>query len=334
MLECRDVTVAFGDVTAVANAAIELPGGKVGALIGPSGSGKSTLLRVIAGLETPDAGVVRWDGDDVTRRPPHRRGFGLMFQDYALFPHLDVAANVAFSLRVGGVDPAATESRVTELLELVGLPGYEDRTIDGLSGGEQQRVALARTLAPAPDLLMLDEPLGALDRSLREELLPEMRAIFHRLGTTVLYVTHDHDEAFAVADVVFVMRDGAVIGAGSPPELWQHPPDLATARFLGFEPVLPATVDDGVLHLPLGAIEVSYPRGSYAAALRPGSLTIASEGPITASVVDARYTTDGYVVAAEASGIAVAVASPGPIEPGTVIRLALDPTAVALYPPD
>jgi len=227
-LETRDLTVRFGATTAVDGVSLTIPTGEVFALLGASGSGKSTLLRAIAGLE-PCTGDVLWDGESVAGVPPHRRGFGLMFQDGQLFPHLDVAGNVGYALRVGGVstrasgatrppvgEPAATRppvgERVAELLELVGLVGFERRRVTDLSGGEQQRVALARSLAASPRLLMLDEPLSSLDRALRERLAGELRDILRAAGTTAILVTHDHDEARTVADRVGMLERGRLVG--------------------------------------------------------------------------------------------------------------------------
>jgi thiamine transport system ATP-binding protein len=177
---------------------------------------------------------VSWDGADLAGVPAHRRGFGLMFQDHALFPHRDVLGNVAFGLRMQRVPRADIESRARESLLLVGMAGFEHRRITELSGGEQQRVALARALAAAPRLLMLDEPLGALDRSLRDRLVTELRALFVRLGLTILFVTHDHDEAFALADRLVVMHEGRIEQLGTPTEVWQRPGNAFVARFLGW----------------------------------------------------------------------------------------------------
>lgn len=202
--------------------------GEVVALLGPSGSGKSTLLRAIAGLEPVRAGDVRWDGESVMRLPVHQRGFGLMFQDGQLFPHRNVGANISY-----GISKEGREQRVQELLELVGLPGFGEREIQKLSGGERQRVALARSLAPAPRLLMLDEPLTALDRNLRERLTGDVAGILRQAGTTALYVTHDHGEARAVADRVGVLLDGRLVQVAAPEALWAAPANEAVAEFLG-----------------------------------------------------------------------------------------------------
>jgi ABC-type Fe3+/spermidine/putrescine transport system ATPase subunit len=207
-------------------------------LLGPSGCGKTTLLRIIAGLERADSGHVFFADRLIDGVPPHRRGFGLMFQDYALFPHLDVAANVAYGLTIAGMPRAEATDRVAALLDQVGLAGYAQRRVYELSGGERQRVALARTLAPNPRLIMFDEPLAALDRELRERLQDELRAILQRVGVTALYVTHDQEEAFALADQVVLLNAGQVEQHGAPAAIFQRPASLWAARFLGLRNVL------------------------------------------------------------------------------------------------
>ncbi|PVU83112.1 ABC transporter ATP-binding protein [Cellulomonas sp. WB94] len=226
-------------VTAVDDVTLDIAPGEVLALLGPSGCGKSSLLRAVAGLEPAAAGTVAWDGADLAGVPVHRRGFGLMFQDGQLFPHRDVAGNVEFGLRMAGLDRPAREARVRELLEVVGLAGYERRPVATLSGGEQQRVALARSLAPSPRLLLLDEPLSALDRALRERLAEDLRTALTATGTTALLVTHDHDEAFAVADRIAVMEAGRLLQVAEPAELWQRPLTRQVAEFLGYEAFVP-----------------------------------------------------------------------------------------------
>ena len=201
-LAVESVTVSYGDRTVLDGVGLTVAPDEVVCLLGPSGSGKSTLLQVVAGLLPPDAGRVAWDGVDLASVPAHRRRFGLVFQDALLFPHLDVAANVGYGPRVAGRSRAETAGRVEELLELVGLPGYGGRDVATLSGGEAQRVALARALAPAPRLLLLDEPFGALDRDLRDRLAADVRALLHRLGTPAVHVTHDLTEADLVGDRV------------------------------------------------------------------------------------------------------------------------------------
>lgn len=260
MLQLDGVTVRFGQRVALDAVDLTVAEHETVCVLGPSGSGKSTLLRVVAGLQPASAGRVLLDGAEQSGVPVHRRGVGLMFQDHQLFPQRDVAGNVAFGLRMRSVPRAEQAHRVEELLDLVGLPGAGRRAVGALSGGEQQRVALARALAPRPKLLMLDEPLGQLDRSLRERLVVELRGLFGRLGTTVLAVTHDQGEAFALADRVVVMRDGRIAQAGTPLEVWQRPASEFVARFLGFDNVVAATVTGRAADTPWGKIPV--PEGS------------------------------------------------------------------------
>ncbi|SEE66735.1 ABC transporter ATP-binding protein [Ruania alba] len=236
-LEITAAEVTYGITTAVAGVDLHVSAGEVVAVLGPSGCGKSSLLRAVAGLEALTAGSVQWDGAELAGVPVHRRGFGLMFQDGQLFPHRDVAGNVEFGLRMARASRTRRADRVAALLDLVGLAGFGSRPVASLSGGEQQRVALARALAPRPRLLLLDEPLSALDRELRESLAAELRRILTETHTTALYVTHDHDEAFAVADRVAVMRQAQLVQVGTPAELWRAPDDADVARFLGYRVV-------------------------------------------------------------------------------------------------
>ncbi|AQW53718.1 ABC transporter ATP-binding protein [Streptomyces violaceusniger] len=263
LLRLDEVTVRFGRRDALDAVDLEVAEHETVCVLGPSGSGKSTMLRVVAGLQRADDGRVWLAGQDQNGVPTHRRGVGLMFQDHQLFPQRDVGGNVAFGLRMRKVGRAEADRRVAELLELVGLPGAQRRPVDSLSGGEQQRVALARALAPRPKLLMLDEPLGQLDRGLRERLVMELRELFARLGTTVLAVTHDQGEAFALADRVVVMDNGRIAQTGTPLEVWQRPVTEFVARFLGFDNVVEATVDGEVADTRWGKLPV--PPGS-----RPG----------------------------------------------------------------
>ncbi len=242
LLEVASISKSFSSTPVLRDVSFGVAEGEVVCLLGPSGCGKTTLLRIIAGLETPDSGSVTFDGRSLDQIPVHRRGFGLMFQDLALFPHKDVAANVAFGLRMQGLPRPQVEARVQEMLALVGLTGYERRRVYDLSGGEQQRVALARSLAPGPRLLMLDEPLGSLDRALREELMNELRAILKNVGVTALYVTHDQQEAFALSDRVIVMCQGRIVQQGAPQEVYRRPASAWVARFLGLTNLLPGRV--------------------------------------------------------------------------------------------
>ncbi|MFE9119745.1 ABC transporter ATP-binding protein [Streptomyces sp. NPDC007172] len=276
MLKLDGATVRFRQRAALDAVDLEVADHETVCVLGPSGSGKSTLLRVVAGLQPLDAGRVLLGGADQAGVPVHKRGLGLMFQDHQLFPQRDVAGNVAFGLRMRGAARAEQASRVRELLDLVGLPGAERRAVAALSGGEQQRVALARALAPSPRLLMLDEPLGQLDRTLRERLVVELRSLFGQLGTTVLAVTHDQGEAFALADRVVVMRDGRIAQTGTPLEVWQRPASEFVARFLGFENVVPATVTGTVAATPWGKVPVpsGSPQGEMRLLLRPAGIRL------------------------------------------------------------
>lgn len=232
MLSVSSVTKRFGTTIAVEDVSIEVADETV-AILGPSGCGKSTLLRMIAGLERPDRGTIRWDGTDITNTPVHLRDFGLMFQTFALFPHRTVSQNVAFGLKMRGVDADERSRRVAEALTWVGMEQFAERKIDGLSGGEKQRVALARTLAPRPRLVMLDEPLGSLDRLIRDRLVSDIRTLLDETGTPAVYVTHDHDESQEVADRIALMRDGRIVQVGTWAELASDPADEWVGRFLG-----------------------------------------------------------------------------------------------------
>ena len=263
MLRVDDVTVRFAETTALDRVTLDAAGGDVVALLGPSGSGKSTLLRVVAGLQQPDLGRVFLAGADATALPPHARGIGFVFQDQALFPHRDVLGNVAFGLRMRDRPREAIAQRVGEVLELVGLRGFERRSVSTLSGGERQRVALARALAPEPRLVLLDEPLGSLDRRLRDQLLDDLERIFDSVGVTALYVTHELREAFALGDRVAILHEGKIVQTGTPDEVWARPASEQVARLLGMANVRGGTV------------------------VRPEAVRVRSDGAGDAVVVDA-----------------------------------------------
>ncbi len=259
MLDIRNVRVTFGDVTVLHGIDLAVEQGEILCLLGPSGCGKTTLLRVIAGLEMPQSGDVLADGESITQIPVHKRGFGLMFQDFALFPHLNVAQNVAFGLKMGGEKLTDQNSRVRDVLELVGLSGLGDRDTTELSGGERQRVALARSLAPNPRLLMLDEPLGALDALLRERLIAELRDIIKRIGLTAIYVTHDQHEAFVIADRIALMNAGQIEQIGTPQQVYQKPVSPFVAQFLGLNNLIPIlNQEDGIAHTSLGNFKINH----------------------------------------------------------------------------
>lgn len=232
-LEIQDIWKKFGEVDVLRGISFQQEKGSIMALLGPSGSGKTTLLEIIAGLAEADQGDCLWNGESLLDVPAHQRNFGLMFQEYVLFPHKNVGDNVAFGLKMAGTDKDITTARVKEVLALVGLAGLESRDPTTLSGGEQQRIALARSLAPEPRLLMLDEPLGALDRSIRERLIGELRDILKDSTQTALYVTHDQEEAFRIADKVVILGSGKTAQIGTPREIYLRPNSPYIAQFLG-----------------------------------------------------------------------------------------------------
>ncbi|MCS7282517.1 MAG: ABC transporter ATP-binding protein [Anaerolineae bacterium] len=282
--------------------------GETVCLLGPSGSGKSTLLRIIAGLEEAEAGQVYWEGEEITALPPHRRRMGMVFQDYALFPHLTVAENVAFGLRMQGWPSQAQKARVREVLDLVRLTGFEARRVTDLSGGEQQRVALARALAPRPHVLMLDEPLGALDRALREELLEELRSILRASDVAALYVTHDQEEAAAIADRILLLHGGKIVREGTPFEVWNDPGSLWAAQFLGVGNLLVGECRPGpgspLLKTALGEFPLSCPHSHEAgtrltAVLRPSAVEEHPEGEIRSRVTDVLFQREHFRVSLE-----------------------------------
>ena len=328
MLDLTHVTVRYGETRAVDDVTIDLAAGQVLAVLGPSGCGKSTLLRAVAGLEPLSSGSISCDGADLAGVPTHRRGFALMFQDGQLFAHLTVARNVAYALRLRRTPSARVAARVRELLELVGLSGYDDRLPGTLSGGERQRVALARALAVEPRLLLLDEPLSSLDATLRERLAADLREILHAAGTTALLVTHDHEEAFALADRLAVMRDGRVVQSGAIDEVWRAPVDEETALFLGYARVL----RDGAARAVLAAAGLP---AAPAVAVRRSALVVDATGPIRARVQSARVTPEQVrlKVVAEGLGTLDAVAPLGSrVSPGDDVALRVDVTRVAVLP--
>jgi spermidine/putrescine transport system ATP-binding protein len=233
MLELLNIYKTYESLPLLEGISFKVPAGETVCLLGASGSGKSTLLRIIAGLEQAEHGRVLWDGEDLAAVPVHLRNFGLVFQDYALFPHLSVAGNVAFGLRMRSLPEDEIKLRIAEAISKVNLTGFEERRVTTLSGGEQQRVALARALAIQPRLLMLDEPLGALDRALKDDLLDGLRHILHESGIPAIYVTHDQAEAFAIADRILLLHQGRIAQSGAPAEVYAHPGSAWAARFLG-----------------------------------------------------------------------------------------------------
>jgi spermidine/putrescine transport system ATP-binding protein len=243
MLEVRDIFKTYDNKPLLRGISFSVAKGETICLLGASGSGKSTLLRMIAGLEFPESGHILFNGINLAQVPPHLRDFGLVFQDYGLFPHLDIFNNIAFGLKMRKVPLVQINSRVAEMMDLVNLQGYEKRKVTDLSGGEQQRVALARALAPQPRLLMFDEPLGALDKSLKDDLLNQLRSILRKTKIPAIYVTHDQDEAFAIADRILLLHDGKIIRDGTPDEVWKNPNSIHAARMLGVGNIVEGVVE-------------------------------------------------------------------------------------------
>ncbi|MEN8247101.1 MAG: ABC transporter ATP-binding protein [Thermodesulfobacteriota bacterium] len=296
LLEIKNLEKSF-DQPAVRDISLNLEQGRILCLLGPSGCGKTTLLRLIAGLEQPDQGKICFEGRDVSHKPAHLRQFGMMFQEFALFPHKNVFENVAFGLQMLNLDAARVEKQTMAMLDLTGLAELKQRNVAELSGGERQRVALARSLAPSPRLLMLDEPLGSLDRALRERLLIDIRSILKELQMTAIFVTHDQSEAFRVADTIAVMNNGRVVQTGTPESLYMRPKSLFVARFLGFKNLLPGmVVEGGGIKTALGTL---YPANADVAEghkvtllIRPESAGLAQsrEPDVAAGIIAGRVT--------------------------------------------
>lgn len=336
MLTVSDLSVRFGSVTALDRVNLTVGRGEIVAVLGPSGSGKTTLLRAIAGLEPLVDGRVEWDGRDITKVAAHRREFGLMFQDHALFSHHDVQGNVAFGLRMHARHRSRTEigARCREMLELVGLTGNGDRRVDQLSGGEQQRVALARALAPSPRLLMLDEPLASVDRERREQLAVELQRIIHSTQTATLLVTHDLDEAFTLADSIVVLDSGRVMQSGPAPEAWRAPNSVTVARFLGVTTELRVPATDGRARTPWG--EVAAPSlDEVWLGFRPADIRADPQGQVTGTVLATWFRRDHFLVQLDTPLGRITAVSSERRAMGDRISITADlASAVVLAPPD
>ena len=291
-LRLDQVSKSFGSVQALSPLSLEVQPGEMMALLGPSGCGKTTTLRIVAGFSMPDTGSVFIGDRDVTELPPHRRGLGMVFQNYSLFPHMTVAENVAFGLKMHGTNRADIDGRVAEMLRLVRLENFADRSIHQLSGGQQQRVALVRSLVTDPAILLLDEPLGALDKSLRESMQFELREIQKKLGITAIIVTHDQEEALTMSDRIAVMSTGRVVQIGTPIEVYERPRTRFVSEFLGTANILPGQVvgpvadgqipvrlDGSKTLISIAANDATANEGSHIrVALRPERLCIATSG--------------------------------------------------------
>ncbi|MEP6507530.1 MAG: ABC transporter ATP-binding protein [Gemmatimonadales bacterium] len=324
-LELKGVTRRFGDHVAVNDISFEVPSGELVALIGASGSGKTTTLRITAGYEMADSGTVMFDGRDITSLPPQKRGFGMVFQHYALFPHMTVEQNVGFGLEARGVSKQMRLDKARAALDAVGLQSAGPRSIQSLSGGEQQRVALARALVIEPKALLMDEPLSNLDPTLRQSTRDELRSMLHRVGVPALFVTHDQEDAFAVADRIALIRSGILLQIGTPEDLYDRPASLGVASFIGRATILPAEDLGDRVAVTIGGqrreFSSSKPNGhvgkfnSPRVVLRPDALEIAKDGDDSAwrgEVINRRFTggsavyrvkmTDGIVLEVE-SGV-------------------------------
>jgi ABC-type Fe3+/spermidine/putrescine transport system ATPase subunit len=334
-LEISGIYKAFGKKQALRDVSFTVARGEIVTVLGPSGCGKSTLLAIVAGLEIPDRGEVFWDGLPQRDIPPHRRGFGLMFQDLALFPHMDVAENVAFGLRMANMDSDSIRDVVENGLAMVGLTQYGARDVNTLSGGERQRVALARALAPQPRLLMLDEPLGSLDRTLREELLKELPAILRQTQQTAMYVTHDQEEAFALADRVVLINDGAVVQIGSPQEIYCRPASVFVARFLGLTNLLPGIAhQEGeryIVRTPVGEFPIrASVSGPVMVLIRPDAGRLDEEGryQLTGVILESDFRGAIYQVVIEVLNRRLTFYFPSHTDlppEGAPVRISIDP---------
>ena len=260
MLELRHIEKEYDELPLLNGISFSVGKNETVCILGPSGVGKSTLLRIIAGLERQAVGEVLWKNNDISDLPPYKREFGLMFQDYALFPHLDVFENVAFGLRMQNIPNNETKKRVIEALEMVGLQQLAGRSVVDLSGGEKQRIAFARALAPKPKLLMLDEPMGSLDRVLRAQLTKELHILLGEMDIPVIYVTHDQEEAFSIADKLLILNEGNIVQSGSPQSVYSYPADLWVASFFGLNNRLQGKIisaDPAVVKTDIGEITVT-----------------------------------------------------------------------------
>jgi ABC-type Fe3+/spermidine/putrescine transport system ATPase subunit len=351
-LRLDELVKRFDGTVAVNRLSLALERGEIMALLGPSGSGKTTTLRLLAGFEAPDSGRVLVEGDDVTGVTPVGRRFGMVFQHYALFPHLDVRANVAFGLESLGVHGAELDRRVERALALVDLAGYGGRRIAQLSGGQQQRVALARALAPEPRVLLLDEPLSNLDPTLRERTRRELREVIHRVGITTVLVTHEQDEAFDLGDRVAVMRGGALEQVGTPDELYGAPVNIFVGGFIGRSSLAEVTVvrlSDRGARIALDGVEWEVeaapgrpvpPPGPAVMLVRPEALrlTLSEPGALPATITGRRFVGPAAIFTARTDGGAVldVVAPPRSVPAGA--RVGLMPSrraggGIHLFPP-
>ncbi len=348
-LGIHSLTKKYGDLKVLQGISFHQSKGEILALLGPSGSGKTTLLEIIAGLVEPDSGDCTWDGKTLLGIPPHLRNFGLMFQEYVLFPHKNVFENISFGLKMADQSPEDRSTRVKQVLKMVGLPGFETRDISTLSGGEQQRVALARSLAPEPRLVMLDEPLGALDRTIRERLIGEIRVILKKAGQTALYVTHDQEEAFTIADRVVILGEGTSAQIGTPQEIYYHPSSPYVAMFLGMTNFMDGSAENkgesSTLKTPLDSWEIKEKmNGLGQVLLRPDRVIFGSgQGSqfkeLSGVLEDSAFSGQNHNIKVQFENyqFKFVLSDPGLILPqvGKTITLSFDPnTALHFFPKD
>lgn len=351
-ISLQNVTKKYGDYLALTETNLDIAAGEFISLLGPSGSGKTTTLMMIAGFELPTSGRVLLDGKDITRLPAHKRDLGIIFQNYALFPHMTVAENIAYPLRMRRVGRAETEERVTRVLAQVHLEKFAARLPHQLSGGQQQRVAIARALVFDPPVLLLDEPLGALDKKLRHHLRNEIKALHAEVGKTMIFVTHDQEEALALSDRVVVMSEGRIRQVAPPQELYNHPADLFVAGFVGDANLLSAQVSEGRACLEGGvsvALAGSLPAGVATLCIRPENVRVTAvdstgaagateDGAVPAVISDAMYLGDAVMLTCKtASGVEISAKVfnriNGPdLTPGRSCMLRWAPEAVTLLP--
>ncbi|ROR46518.1 ABC transporter ATP-binding protein [Kitasatospora cineracea] len=340
LLSVQGVTRRFGDVTALDDVTLDIAPGEFFALLGPSGCGKTTLLRILAGFERPDSGGVTLDGSDLLALPAHRSPVNLMFQSYALFPHMTVEKNIAYGLAREGLPKPEIRTRVTEVLETIGLSGAARRRPHQLSGGQRQRVALARAIVKRPRLLLLDEPLSALDKKVRAEMQLELKRLQHEVGITFVVVTHDQEEAMSLADRIAVFNAGRIEQIDPPVPLYERPRTRFVADFVGANNLLDGTVREqgfevsGVGLLPC---ETGVGTGGKALlAIRPENITLAEDGPLTGTVIDISFYGGRSQLAVAVPGLPrpVAVTASGALTatPGSTVRLTWPPDRAVLIP--
>ena len=340
LLQVNGLSTSYEGGSVLNDISFSLDDGEILCLLGPSGSGKTTLLRQLAGLDPAEKGSILFAGQDMSKTPPYKRNFGMMFQEYALFPHKNVAENIRFGLEMQQWSEGKKQKRVEEMLELVGLHGFNYRSVDELSGGERQRVALARSLAPHPQLLLLDEPLGSLDRILRDRLAGEIRSILKTQGITAIFVTHDQSEAFAVADKIAILHQGKLEQFGTPEKVYRTPSTIAAARFLGFnnifdftDPELP-DIDSLLTNLPIKFQQ----KKNKLLLIRPEAATLSTDSDelqdyprLKGCIEKLQFQGNSYQLVIRVEKLQfsfILPIDPSPPEKGEILNLAINPRAM------